>query len=216
MAEPTLKFHILLGGATMPYEFPWGSQAGLMLGFGADGQFALLDPATAINAISETEKGAPNGVATLGVDGKHTSTEYRFGGLGDPAGPLDGSQKIPSSQIPAPSTFGAVATVATASIVYGTAGANVQTTYAVGQTSAQPNTIVQRDGAGAIQTALPTAVGHATTKGYVDTADDRTPTSTVRGGVLQQAAIANIGAAPTQADFNALLAAARAAGWLAT
>lgn len=38
-----------------------------------------------------------------------------------------------------------------------------------------------------------------------------TPTASVRGGVLQQAAIADLTAAPTQQDFNALLAALRAA-----
>jgi hypothetical protein len=42
-----------------------------------------------------------------------------------------------------------------------------------------------------------------------------TPTTTVRGGVLQQAAFANIGAAPTQQNFNDLLAALRAAGIIA-
>lgn len=47
-------------------------------------------------------------------------------------------------------------------------------------------------------------------------AGNRTPTSTIRGGVLQQPAIADVGAAPTQAQFNALLAALRAAGVLAT
>lgn len=47
-------------------------------------------------------------------------------------------------------------------------------------------------------------------------AGNRTPTATIRGGVIQQPAIANVGAAPTQADFNALLAALRAAGVLAT
>lgn len=42
------------------------------------------------------------------------------------------------------------------------------------------------------------------------------PTSSQRGGVLQQAAIADAGAAPTQAEFNAVLAALRASGLLAT
>lgn len=41
------------------------------------------------------------------------------------------------------------------------------------------------------------------------------PTLTVRGGVLQQAAIADVAAAPTQAEFNSVLAALRAAGLLA-
>lgn len=46
-------------------------------------------------------------------------------------------------------------------------------------------------------------------------AGNRTPTTTIRGGVLQQPAIADVTAAPTQAQFNALLAALRAAGVLA-
>lgn len=43
-----------------------------------------------------------------------------------------------------------------------------------------------------------------------------TPTSALRGGVLQQAAIADLTAAPTQQDFNALLAALRAASVIAS
>lgn len=46
-------------------------------------------------------------------------------------------------------------------------------------------------------------------------AGNRTPTSTIRGGVLQQAQFPDIGAAPTQANFNALLAALRSAGVIA-
>lgn len=42
-----------------------------------------------------------------------------------------------------------------------------------------------------------------------------TPTASVRGGVLQQTAIADLTAAPTQADFNGLLAKLKAAGILA-
>lgn len=42
------------------------------------------------------------------------------------------------------------------------------------------------------------------------------PTTVTRGGVLRQPAIANVAAAPTQADFNGLLAALRAAGVLST
>lgn len=42
------------------------------------------------------------------------------------------------------------------------------------------------------------------------------PTTTARGGVLQQAATSNIGAAPSQADFNNLLAKLRSAGVLAS
>lgn len=45
-------------------------------------------------------------------------------------------------------------------------------------------------------------------------AGNKTPTATQRGGVLLQPAIANLTAAPTQADFNALLAALRTAGVL--
>lgn len=41
------------------------------------------------------------------------------------------------------------------------------------------------------------------------------PTPTSRAGVLQQPAIADLTAAPTQANFNALLAALRAAGVIA-
>jgi hypothetical protein len=47
-------------------------------------------------------------------------------------------------------------------------------------------------------------------------AGNRTPTNTIRGGVLQQPAFADVGGAPSQANFNALLAALRAAGVLAT
>jgi hypothetical protein len=42
------------------------------------------------------------------------------------------------------------------------------------------------------------------------------PTNAQRGGVLQQAAIADLTAAPTAANFNALLTALRTAGLLAT
>ncbi|UGV21621.1 hypothetical protein [Cronobacter phage EspYZU08] len=45
---------------------------------------------------------------------------------------------------------------------------------------------------------------------------NRAPTTTIRGGVLQQAAIADLTAAPTQADINAILAALRSAGVLAS
>lgn len=47
-------------------------------------------------------------------------------------------------------------------------------------------------------------------------AGNRTPTATIRGGVLQQTAIPDISGAPAEADFNGLLAALRAAGVLAT
>jgi hypothetical protein len=140
---PTLKFIIYLGGTALPYEFPWGVQAGKMLGFDASGQFALLDPAEAMDAIPESDKGAPNGVATLDANGKLVGTQYLFGGLGDPAGPINASGQLPASQVPA-------------------------------------------------------------------------ATTTVAGAVKQATAIANIAAAPTQADFNGLLAALRTAGQLAT
>jgi len=43
-----------------------------------------------------------------------------------------------------------------------------------------------------------------------------TPTETVRGGVLQQAAIADLTAAPTMEDINTILAALRASGLIAS
>lgn len=43
-----------------------------------------------------------------------------------------------------------------------------------------------------------------------------TPTGSVRGGVLQQTAVADLAAPPTETDFNGLLAKLRAAGVLAT
>lgn len=46
-------------------------------------------------------------------------------------------------------------------------------------------------------------------------AGNKVPTTTQRGGVLQQAAQADSAAAPTQAEFNALLAKLRAAGIIA-
>lgn len=45
-------------------------------------------------------------------------------------------------------------------------------------------------------------------------AGNKVPTTTQRGGVLLQAAQADITAAPTQQDFNALLAKLRSAGIL--
>lgn len=47
-------------------------------------------------------------------------------------------------------------------------------------------------------------------------AGNKTATNSERGGVLLQPAIADLTAAPTQANFNALLAALRAAGVLAS
>lgn len=76
--------------------------------------------------------------------------------------------------------------------------------------------------AGADQAAARTVIGAGTSNLEIGTtattamAGNRTPTSTIRGGVLQQAAIADLTAAPTQADFNALLAALRSAGVLAS
>lgn len=61
----------------------------------------------------------------------------------------------------------------------------------------------------------PTTATQAAPMGYVDTGDNRVPTGAVRGGVLQQAAIANVAAAPTQAEFNSVLTALRAAGVIA-
>lgn len=43
-------------------------------------------------------------------------------------------------------------------------------------------------------------------------AGNKVPTTTQRGGVLKQAAQADSAAAPTQVEFNALLAKLRAAG----
>jgi len=46
-------------------------------------------------------------------------------------------------------------------------------------------------------------------------AGNKTPTTTQRGGVLQQTAIADLTAAPTQQDINGILAKLRSAGILA-
>jgi len=76
--------------------------------------------------------------------------------------------------------------------------------------------------AGANQAAARTAIGAGTSNLEIGTtattamAGNRTPTTTIRGGVLQQAAIANLSAAPTQGDINAILAALRAAGVIAS
>lgn len=62
------------------------------------------------------------------------------------------------------------------------------------------------------------ATGSATFDGSADATIAvtlATPTTTVKGGILQQAATANLTAAPTMADFNALLAKLRTAGVLA-
>lgn len=47
-------------------------------------------------------------------------------------------------------------------------------------------------------------------------AGNKVPTTAQRGGVLQQVAIADLTAAPTQQNINSILAALRAAGILAT
>lgn len=47
-------------------------------------------------------------------------------------------------------------------------------------------------------------------------AGNKIPTTTDRGGVLQQTAIADLAAAPTQQDINGILAKLRASGLLAT
>lgn len=54
------------------------------------------------------------------------------------------------------------------------------------------------------------------TTGTTAMAGNRKPTTTIRGGVLQQPAIADVDDYPTADDFNGLLAALRAAGVLAT
>lgn len=63
-------------------------------------------------------------------------------------------------------------------------------------------------------------MGEASTWGTeMEARDNAAPASDQRGGVLQQAAQADSTAsdvAGLKADFNALLAKARAAGWLAT
>ncbi|MCA7085847.1 hypothetical protein K7G19_19850 [Cupriavidus sp. DB3] len=72
------------------------------------------------------------------------------------------------------------------------------------------------------QAAARTAIGAGTSNLAIGTtattamAGNKVPTNTQRGGVLQQAAIANVAAAPTQGDFNGLLTALRAAGILAS
>lgn len=75
--------------------------------------------------------------------------------------------------------------------------------------------------AGADQTAARNAIGAGTSNLAIGTtattamAGNKTPTTTQRGGVLQQPAIPDLTSDPTMADYNALLAALRAAGILA-
>ena len=60
-------------------------------------------------------------------------------------------------------------------------------------------------------TTYPRAIGIT---GTTAMAGNKVPTATQRGGALLQAAQADSAAAPTQAEFNALLAKLRAAGIL--
>lgn len=75
--------------------------------------------------------------------------------------------------------------------------------------------------AGADQAAARTAIGAGTSSLTVGTtsttamAGNKVPTTTQRGGVLQQAAIADLTAAPTQQNINDILAALRGAGIIA-
>lgn len=62
-------------------------------------------------------------------------------------------------------------------------------------------------------TTFPPVIGTSATEAM---AGNKVPTTTQRGGVLQQAAIADVSAAPTQQNINDILAALRAAGILAT
>lgn len=62
-------------------------------------------------------------------------------------------------------------------------------------------------------TTYPPTVGTSATTAM---AGNKVPTTTQRGGVLQQAAQADAAAAPTQAEFNALLAKLRSAGIIAS
>lgn len=66
--------------------------------------------------------------------------------------------------------------------------------------------------------AARTAIGAVAigTTGTTAMAGNKTPTTTDRGGVLQQTAIADLAAAPTQQDINGILAKLRASGLLAT
>ena len=61
-------------------------------------------------------------------------------------------------------------------------------------------------------TTYPPTIGTSSTTAM---AGNKAPTATQRGGVLLQTAQADSDAAPTQAEFNALLAKLRAAGIIA-
>lgn len=71
-------------------------------------------------------------------------------------------------------------------------------------------------GATAVGASLITAADAGAGRTAIGAAPNAAPTATVRGTVLQSAAIADIAAAPTQADYNALLGALRTSGLLAT
>lgn len=62
-------------------------------------------------------------------------------------------------------------------------------------------------------TSFPPTIGTSSTTAM---AGNKVPTTTQRGGVLLQAAQADSAAAPTQTEFNALLAKLRSAGILAS
>ena len=62
-------------------------------------------------------------------------------------------------------------------------------------------------------TTYPPTIGTSSTTAM---AGNKVPTATQRGGVLMQAAQADSDAAPTQAEFNALLAKLRSAGIINT
>lgn len=83
-------------------------------------------------------------------------------------------------------------------------------------TAADASTAQTAIGATTVGKALLVADSKSAGRTAIDAmAVDATPTSTARGGVLQAAAQADLTAAPTQDDFNALLAKLRTAGVLA-
>jgi hypothetical protein len=122
-----------------------------LTGTGLSGASAALIASSIAGAsagsIPSSEKGAPNGVATLDAQGTLPNTQLSFGGLGDPAGPIDSGGKIPVSQVPAAASIGAVDLT------------TAQTVAGIKTFSASP--IVP----------TPTTAGQASTKGYVDGLD---------------------------------------------
>ena len=83
-------------------------------------------------------------------------------------------------------------------------------------TAADASTAQTAIGATTVGKALLVAASKSAGRTAIDAmAVDATPTTTARGGVLQAAAQADLTAAPTQDDFNALLAKLRTAGVLA-